>query len=104
MSAPISETLGRLSTYRLTVPISALFTLGAGFAPNVAALCILRFFAGLFGGAPLAVCAGTAADLFHPRERAVAGTFLLYFPFLGAYLCLSRMPSAKGFQDLQLDQ
>ncbi|KAG0648665.1 Polyamine transporter 4 [Hyphodiscus hymeniophilus] len=83
LSAPISETVGRLGTYRYAVPISALFTLGAGFAPNIAALCVLRLFAGLFGGAPLSVCAGTSADLFRPKERAVAGTLLLYTGFLG---------------------
>lgn len=83
LSAPISEMFGRLGTYRFTVPISALFTLGAGFSPNIAALCILRFFAGFFGGAPLPVAAGTAADMFRAQEFAIAGSFLLYFPFLG---------------------
>ncbi|KAF8847566.1 MFS general substrate transporter [Acephala macrosclerotiorum] len=83
LSAPISEMFGRLGTYRFTVPISALFTLGAGFAPNITALCLLRFFAGFFGGAPLPVSAGTAADMFRAREFAIAGSILLYFPFLG---------------------
>jgi MFS family permease len=83
LSAPISETMGRLGTYRISVPISALFTLGAGFAPDFTALCLLRFFAGFFGGASLPVCAGTSADLFRPQNFAVAGSFLLYFPFLG---------------------
>jgi hypothetical protein len=46
-------------------------------------LCILRFFAGFFGGASLPVCAGTSAVLFRPQGFAVAGSFLLYFPFLG---------------------
>jgi len=83
LSAPISETMGRMGTYRTAVPLAALFTIGAGFAPNIAALCILRFFAGFFGGAPLPVCAGTSADMFRPQDFAVAGSFLLYFPFLG---------------------
>jgi len=85
ISAPISETMGRMGTYRVAVPISALFSLACGFAPDFTSLCILRFFAGIFGSACLAVCAGTSADLFHPQDRAVAGTFLLYFPFLGEY-------------------
>jgi predicted MFS family arabinose efflux permease len=42
ISAPISETMGRLGTYRYLVPLAAVFTLAAGFAPNFAALCILR--------------------------------------------------------------
>jgi MFS family permease len=85
LSAPISETVGRLGTYRISVPIGALFTLGAGFAPNITALCILRFSAGFFGGASLSVCAGTPADMFCPQDFAVAGSSLLYFPFLGMW-------------------
>ena len=83
ISAPISETMGRLGTYRYCVPISALFTLGAGFAPSFGALCVLRFFAGLFGSAALAVSAGTGADLFAPLERALPGAIQLFAPFLG---------------------
>ena len=83
ISAPISETVGRMGTYRVAVPISAFFTLSSGFARNITTLCVLRLFAGLFGGAPLSVYAGTAADLFYPKERAVAGTLLLYTGFLG---------------------
>jgi hypothetical protein len=83
LSAPISETIGRLGTYRIAPPLAALFTLGAGFAPNMAALCILRLFAGFFGGAPLPVMAGTGADLFAPKDFAVAGSIMLYTPFLG---------------------
>jgi MFS family permease len=86
IGAPISETVGSMGTYRIAVPISAFFTLGAGFAPNITALCVLRFFAWLFGGAPLPVCAGTSADLFRPKEYAVAGTLLLYTGFLGQSL------------------
>lgn len=83
LSAPISETLGRLGTYRFCVPIAALFTLGAGFAPNIQALSALRFFAGFFGGAPLPVCSGSAADLFAPEYFAIAGSIILWLPFLG---------------------
>ncbi len=38
LSAPISETMGRLGTYRISVPMGALFTLGAAFAPSITAL------------------------------------------------------------------
>jgi MFS family permease len=86
LSAPISETLGRMGTYRIAFPLSALFTLGAGFSPNIGALCVLRFFAGFFGGAPLPVCAGTSADLFRQRDFAVAGSLLLFTPFLGTFI------------------
>ncbi|KAH8599487.1 putative bicyclomycin resistance protein [Bisporella sp. PMI_857] len=83
ISAPISETMGRLGTYRYLVPLAAVFTLAAGFAPNFAALCILRFFSGLFGSATFAVSAGTGADLFAPQDRALPGSLQLFAPFLG---------------------
>lgn len=64
ISAPISETYGRLMVYRTTSFISMLFTLGAGFSNTFAALCACRLFAGLFGSSCLAVGSGTMADLF----------------------------------------
>jgi MFS family permease len=93
ISAPISEVAGRLGVYRYCVPISALFSLACGFAPNFAALCILRFFAGLSGSAPLAVSAGTGADLFAPEARAVPGSLSLCAPFLGNGLFLQKSES-----------
>lgn len=86
LSAPVSEMMGRLGTYRITPPLAALFSLGAGFSPSITALCILRFFVGFFGGASLPVSAGTSADLFRVESRGVAGTFMLYPPFLGPAL------------------
>jgi len=83
ISAPVSETLGRLGTYRYLVPLAAIFTLACGFAPNFAALCILRFFSGFFGSATFAVSAGTGADMFAPRDRALPGSLQLFAPFLG---------------------
>lgn len=83
ISAPISEIAGRMGTYRYCVPISALFSLASGFAPSFAALCVLRFFAGFFASATLAVSAGTGADLFAPEERALPGSLQLFAPFLG---------------------
>lgn len=96
ISAPISETMGRMGTYRVAVPISAALSLAAGFSPTFTALCLLRFFAGMFGSACLAVCAGTAADLFHPQDRAVAGMMLLYLPFLGEVAPVRRCDLAPG--------
>lgn len=83
ISAPVSEIMGRLGTYRYLVPISAIFTLACGFAPNFAALCILRFFSGFFGSATFAVSAGTGADMFAPQDRALPGSLQLFAPFLG---------------------
>ncbi|PQE27935.1 major facilitator superfamily transporter protein [Rutstroemia sp. NJR-2017a BBW] len=86
LSAPISELFGRMGAYKITPPLVALFSLGAGFSPNITALCILRFFAGFFGGASLPVVGGTAADLFHAKDRAVSVTFVMYTAFVGTAL------------------
>ena len=55
LAAPISETRGRQMVYLVSLPIAALFTLGAGFSQTFASLVICRFFAGFFGSPVLAV-------------------------------------------------
>jgi MFS family permease len=85
-SAPLSERHGRKIVYMASAPIFMLFTLGAGFSKNIAALLVCRFFAGLTGSPALAVGAGTNADLFPPRVRAVTTSLFLIAPFLGPSL------------------
>jgi MFS family permease len=84
LAAPISETYGRLIVYRVSLPISMLFTLGAGFSNSLASLLVCRFFAGLTGSPVLSVGAGTNADLFPPKTRANATAAFLLAPFLGS--------------------
>ena len=55
LAAPISETFGRRVVYLVSLPLAALFMLGAGFSQNFASLAICRFFAGFFGSPVLAV-------------------------------------------------
>lgn len=86
LAAPMSETYGRLIVYRVTLPISMLFTLGAGFSTSFGSLLVCRFFAGLIGSPVLGVGAGTNADLFPPRLRANATMLFLLAPFLGTTL------------------
>src|SRR5438132_1309340 len=69
LAAPISETYGRMVVYRVSLPLSMLFTLGAGFSQSFASLLVCRFFAGLLGSPVLSVGAGTNADLFPPKTR-----------------------------------
>ena len=93
LAAPLSETKGRKVVYMVSLPISALFTLGAGFSNNFASLVICRFFAGFFGGPTLAVGAGTNVDIWPPVYRAVATSSFLMAPFLGPALG----PAVGGF-------
>lgn len=83
LAAPLSETYGRHHVSHFALPISMLFTLGAGFSQTFAALLACRFFAGFFGSPVLAVGMGTQADLFPPNMIAPATAFFLMAPFLG---------------------
>ena len=86
LAAPVSETHGRRVVYFTSLPIAALFTLGAGFSQNFASLAITRFFAGFFGSPVLAVGAGTNVDVWLPIHRATASSLFLLAPFLGPAL------------------
>jgi len=86
IAAPISETAGRLVVYRISIPLSMLFTLGAGFSQTLAQLCILRFFAGMLGSPILAVGAGSNTDVWPAKNRATANSFFALAPFLGPAL------------------
>ena len=93
LAAPISETMGRKVVYFVSLPVAALFTLGAGCAQTFAALAVTRFFAGFFGSPVLAVGAGTNVDLWPPKHRAIASSAFLLAPFLGPALG----PALGGF-------
>jgi MFS family permease len=85
-TAPLSEHHGRRIIYLVSAPIFMLFTLGAGFSKHFYSLVICRFVAGLAGSPALAVGAGTNADLFPPRQRAIATSMFLAAPFAGPAL------------------
>src|SRR6188768_3573935 len=82
LGAPLSETYGRHIVYWLSVPIGAIFTIGAGFSQNIWSLCILRFFAGLAYSPTLAIGAGTLADVFLMENRAGPSALYILSPFL----------------------
>lgn len=86
LSAPLSEGHGRKIVYLVSTPIFMLFTLGAGFSNHFAAFCVCRFFAGFSGSPALAVGAGTNADLFEPRLRAISVSMVMMAPFAGPSL------------------
>ncbi|MCJ1482662.1 hypothetical protein MMC06_002828 [Schaereria dolodes] len=86
LAAPMSETYGRRAVYLISLPISALFTLGAGFSHTFASFVVCRFFAGFFGSPTLAVGAGTNADIWPPVHRAFATVLFILAPFAGPAL------------------
>jgi MFS family permease len=85
-TAPLSEFYGRRIVYIVSGPVFMLFTLGAGFSSSFASLVVCRFLAGLTGSPALAVGAGTNADLFALRQRALATSIFLAAPFAGPAL------------------
>ncbi len=93
LAAPISETKGRKVVYLVSLPLGALFVLGAGFSTSFAALAITRFFAGFFSSPVLAVGAGTNVDIWAPIDRAVTTSLFILAAFLGPALG----PAVGGF-------
>lgn len=83
LGGPLSETVGRYPVYLCTVPLGALFTLGAGFVHNFAGLCFLRFMAGFCWGPVLAVATGSLSETFRPKSRGAASAVFILMPFLG---------------------
>ncbi|GME45012.1 Benomyl methotrexate resistance protein [Neofusicoccum parvum] len=86
LAAPISEIFGRNVVYRTSIPVSALFTLGAGFSNSFASFLVCRFFAGFFAGPVLAVGAGTSADMYPERMATIGVTSFVMWPFAGPSL------------------
>ena len=86
LAAPISESLGRKWVYLISLPLAALFTLGAGFSQTFASLAICRFFAAFFGSPTLAVGAGTNVDVWRPENRAISTVLFVLAPFAGPAL------------------
>lgn len=87
IGAPISETQGRKAVFLITIPISLLFTMGAGLAQNIETLLICRFFSGAFGSPTLAVGAGTIADIWVLEEGGgLAAILVILAPFMGPAL------------------
>ena len=88
IAAPISETYGRSVVYKVSALAYMLFILGAGFSDSLASLLVCRFFAGTIGGPVLAVGAGTNADMYAAKNRAVASSFFIMMPVRNINTCL----------------
>ena len=81
--APISEIYGR--RYVLTVAniFFCCWQIGCALAPNLTALIIMRFFAGIGGSGCLTVGGGVIADLFTAEKRGLATAVYSLGPLFG---------------------
>ncbi|KAK9369740.1 major facilitator superfamily domain-containing protein [Lipomyces kononenkoae] len=70
--APISEMYGRKIGVILPFFLSGLFAIGVATADNLQTVLIMRFFEGLFGGAPVSNSGGVLGDVWRPEARGVA--------------------------------
>jgi MFS family permease len=62
-AALLSESFGRRPVVFISLPIFALFILGADFARNIATLVVLRFFAGFFSAPSFSTYTGSGTRL-----------------------------------------
>ncbi|KAH6877322.1 major facilitator superfamily domain-containing protein [Thelonectria olida] len=81
--APLSEMYGRLHIYNICNVLFVIFNIGCAKAPNLGGLIALRFLAGLAGCCPLALGAGSLADMISQEKRGLAMASWILGPITG---------------------
>ena len=79
----LSERFGRSPVYFASIPLFALFTVGAGASKSFASLAVCRFFAGFFGGPCLVLIEGTFADVWSAEATGVYYSALAVSSYVG---------------------
>ncbi|KAK5112252.1 hypothetical protein LTR62_004413 [Meristemomyces frigidus] len=72
---PISEVYGRKVSMLPAMYCLALFSIGTAVSKNAAAVFLTRFFAGVFGSAPVSNVSAALGDMYSPKARGIAVTF-----------------------------
>ncbi|KIM99526.1 hypothetical protein OIDMADRAFT_146184 [Oidiodendron maius Zn] len=70
--APLSEVYGRKPAVLIPYFIAACFSFGTASAKDIQTILITRFFAGLFGSAPVTNTGGVLGDIWAPQQRGTA--------------------------------
>ncbi|KAJ6781083.1 hypothetical protein PWT90_03064 [Aphanocladium album] len=81
--APLSEIYGRSPLYHICNVLFVIFSVACALAPNLGALIAFRFLAGLGASCPMAIGAGTIADVTAPEIRGKVMAAWLYGPIFG---------------------
>jgi multidrug resistance protein len=81
--APLSEMYGRLYLYHANNVLFIIWTIACALAPNVGALLVFRFFAGIAGSCPLTIGGGSIADMIRQEKRGGAMAIFALGPLLG---------------------
>lgn len=72
MWAPLSEVYGRKPAVLIPYFIAGCFSFGTAAAKDIQTILITRFFAGLFGSAPVTNTGGVLGDIWSPQQRGTA--------------------------------
>lgn len=83
LMAPLSEIYGRPVVYRVSCLVYQVATAGCALSVNATMFLACRFLAGCAGAAPMAIAAGTIADMYVPEARGVAMALFSLGPSLG---------------------
>jgi multidrug resistance protein len=81
--APLSEIYGRLYLYHANNVLFIIWTIACALSPNVGALLVFRFFAGIAGSCPLTIGGGSIADMIRQEKRGGAMAIFALGPLLG---------------------
>ncbi|KAK8217587.1 hypothetical protein M8818_001345 [Zalaria obscura] len=73
--APVSEIWGRKVSMLPAMIGLGLFSIGTATSKNAQSIFITRFFAGLFGSAPVSNVSAALGDMWQPKARGTAVTF-----------------------------
>ncbi|KFZ18943.1 hypothetical protein V501_00911 [Pseudogymnoascus sp. VKM F-4519 (FW-2642)] len=95
--APISEVYGRRWSMLPAVFVYCLFSIGTATSTGAASIFVTRFFAGVFGSAPVTIGPAALADFFPPQTRGIATAFFvtcviggpILSPIIGAVLTIN---------------
>ena len=84
--APLSEIYGRAIFYNICNTIFLIFSIACAVANNLGALIVFRFLAGIASSCPIALGAGTIADMVRVEKRGLALSAWTLGPLLGPSL------------------
>ncbi|OAA63486.1 cycloheximide resistance protein [Niveomyces insectorum RCEF 264] len=91
--APLSEMYGRSPLYKVCIVLFVIFNVACAVSPNLAALVIFRFLAGVGGSCPVTLGTGSIADMIPHEKRA--GAMAVYV--IGVILGPAVGPICGGF-------
>lgn len=80
---PLSEVYGRTRPLFFGVALFCVFQIPLGVANSLTTVLISRFFAGLFGAAPLAILGGLYVDILSPMDMGIAISLFSGSVFIG---------------------